>query len=30
MGKYDRTHLKLRWWFPEFYKSADETARDLP
>jgi DNA-binding beta-propeller fold protein YncE len=27
MGKYDRTHLKLRWWFPEFYKSADETAR---
>ena len=27
MGKYDRTPLKLRWWFPEFYKSADETAR---
>ncbi len=27
MGKYDRTHLKLRWWFPEFYKSPDETAR---
>lgn len=27
MGNYTRTHLKLRWWFPEFYKSADETAR---
>ncbi len=27
MGNYTRTHLKLRWWFPEFYKSPDETVR---
>jgi sugar lactone lactonase YvrE len=23
MGKYERTHLKLRWWFPEDYKAQN-------
>jgi len=27
MGKYTRTHLKLRWWFPEYYKSPVELAK---
>lgn len=27
MGNYVRTYLKLRWWFPEFYKTPDEMAR---
>ena len=30
MGNYDRVHLKQRSWFPEFYKSADESSQDLP